>query len=180
MVLFQPALAHERHPRPVYARSGAEIPQPTERELEMERHLLGDVRSNTIRLLNMLKPAKHRSLVVRSVSAHPYNCAGLVFSHRRAWIDITSVLWILHHDGYRLVADSAQLLVGDIALYAFGGEPNHVGLVTHVQRSHGAILNVRVLSKWGYGGEVEHDVHDVPDLCGRLDSYWSERVALDV
>lgn len=180
MVLFQPALANERHPRPIYARSGAEIPQPTEPEIEMERRLLGDVRSNTVQLYGMMRPTKQRSLVVRSVSEHPYNCVGLVFANRRAWIDITRLLWILRHDGYSLVADSSRLMVGDIALYAYGGDPKHVGLVTQVKRSHGAVLNVRVLSKWGYGGEVEHDVHDVPDLCGRLDSYWSERVALDV
>ena len=149
-------------------------------EVETAQQDLGDVGHNTRRLISLLRPAKRGSLVVRSVSPHLYSCAGMIFANRRTWLDIDDILHILREDGYSRLRDDQSLSIGDIALYAMAGRPSHVGLVTQLHRSKGGILNVRLLSKWGRGGEIEHDVRDVPDFCGTLESYWSERVPPDV
>ena len=123
-----------------------------------------------------MPPRKQASLAVRSVSQHLYNCVGMIFAQRRTWLEIKDILWILREDGYSKI-DLAQLTTGDVALYMLNGAPAHIGLVMQVHRSQGTIVNVRMLSKWGRFGEIEHAVHDVPEYCGILDSYWSERVA---
>lgn len=179
MVLINFDEDSEVHPRPIYARSGWVIPQPHPSELEEVQQDLGDVRSETRRLIKLMRPIKQQGLVIRSVPQHIYSCVGVVFANRRAWIDPDKLVKILREDGYTKITDKQKLWVGDVVLYYMLGKPVHVGVVTKIIRSDGATIDVRVLSKWGRVGEVEHNVHNVPEFCGKVDSYWSERVSDD-
>ena len=173
----------EDHPRPIYARSGWKIPQPPLSHIEEEIENMRDVHDETRRCIRLMQPRKRASLAVRSVSQHLYSCVGMVFANRRAWLEIDQILRILHEDGYSRVVDHRTIVRGDVVLYCdrVTGKPAHVGIVTQIDRVDGSVLkNVRVLSKWGRAGEVEHSVQDVPDFCGVPHSYWSERVAPDV
>lgn len=180
MVLFIPEYESTNHPRPIFARSGWEIPQPPPDEVEEAQKDLGDVREATRKLRGLIRPVKRQSLSIRSVSQHLYSCVGMVFANRRAWIDPDSLYIILREDGYTELTDTARLRIGDVALYVMCGKPVHVGVVTQVYYENESLLGTKVLSKWGRAGEVEHFVHDVPDFCGKLKSYWSERVPDDV
>lgn len=180
MVLFNPEPKTNDHPRPIFTRSGWKIPQPPPDEVEEAQKQLGDVRDNTRKLKNLIRPVKRHSLCVRSVSQHLYSCVGMIFSNRRAWIDPDSLFQILTEDGYTKLTDEDKLSIGDLALNVWLEKPVHVGVVTQVNRVNGRTINSRVLSKWGRAGEIEHSVNDVPDFCGRLHSYWSERLPEDV
>lgn len=180
MVLFDPEYESTDHPRPIFARSGWKIPQPPPSEVEEAQKDLGDVRDDTRRLRELIRPVKRQSLSIRSVSQHLYSCVGMIFSNRRAWIDPDSLYRILTEDGYTKLIDGDRLSIGDLALYVLREKPVHIGVVTQVSKANGGIIDTRVLSKWGRAGEVEHSVNDVPDFCGRLHSYWSERVPEDV
>lgn len=180
MVLFNPKRETDDHPRPIFARSGWKILQPPPDEVEEAQKDLGDVRNDTHKLKELIRPVKLQSLIIRSVSQHLYSCVGMVFSNRRAWIDPDSLLRILAEDGYTKLTDKDRLSIGDLALYFLRGKPVHIGVVTQVYKVNGSTIGTRVLSKWGRAGEVEHSANDVPDFCGRLHSYWSERVPEDV
>lgn len=180
MVLFNPERETNDHSRPIFARSGWLIPQPASHEVEEAQQDLGDVRSETRKLRDLIRPVKRQSLVIRSVSQHLYSCVGMIFSNRRAWIDPDSLFRILTEDGYTELRDEGRLSIGDLALYVLRERPVHIGVVTQVYKVNGRTINTRVLSKWGRAGEVEHSVNDVPDFCGRLHSFWSERVPDDV
>ena len=119
-----------------------------------------------------------KALTIRSVSAHLYNCVGMVFANRRAWIDVVFLRQILSHDGYHQV-EVEELHVGDVVVYTLDNSPVHVGLITCVYPKLGSITNIRVLSKWGKDGEVEHGLSDVPSRLGQPSEYWSERTPHD-
>ena len=162
------------HPQPLYARSGWTIPQPPQSWAKTEQLDPAVMKSETTRMIKLMRPAKQRSLKIRSISTHVYSCVSMLFASRRAWIDINHIYDIFREDRYIKVEES-RLSVGDVVLYTDGIKPSHVGLVTTVFQESGRVINVRVLSKWGYVGEIEHDVDDVPDTLGIRDSYWSER-----
>ena len=176
MVLFNPKPVTDEHPRPIFTRSGWTIPQPPPDEVEEAQKDLGNVRNDTRKLKDMIRPTKLDSLIIRSVSQHLYSCVGMIFSNRRTWIDPDLLFRILTEDGYTKLTDKDRLSIGDLALYVLREKPVHIGVVTQVSKANGSIIDTRVLSKWGRAGEVEHSVNDVPDFCGRLHSYWSERV----
>ena len=69
-----------------------------------------------------------------------------------------------------------RVVVGDLVVYARDGNAEHVGMVTQVYSSIGQIPQLRILSKWGHLGEIEHNLHDVPEVFGIPDSYWSEKI----
>ena len=112
---------------------------------------------------------------VRSVSPFMYNCVGLIFASRRAWIEIDELRQILREDKYRPIAFD-EICCGDIVIYSKNSRRIHVGLVTSVQRNGSRIGPVKVLSKWGRSAEVEHDISVVPRDYGTHNEYWSERV----
>lgn len=180
MVLLDFSNDTDSHPYPIFARSQWEIPQPPPSHVEEDQQNLGDVRDDTCNLIKLLHHSKRQSLVIRSVSQHLYSCVGMVFANRRTWLNPDKLLRILKEDGYTRVTDHSRLSIGDVALYAYKNKPIHVGLVTKVDLGLEQLIDVRVLSKWGYVGEVEHYVHHVPDFCGNFDSYWSEREPDDV
>ena len=175
MVLFPLKTKLQDHPRPIYARSGWEIPQPPPIEVHEASNELGDAARETRRTIELLHPNKRQSLSIRSVPKHLYSCVGMAFASRRAWIDPDCLYDILRHDGYTKVSGQLPLCRGDIALYCMKGKPVHVGLVTQVDRNDKRVFGVRVLSKWGRVGEIEHPLHNVPDFCGEFHSYWTER-----
>ncbi len=165
--------------RPVYARSGAELPQPHAVELEMHKQSEKLIRNRTVTLVdNMLDKGK-RDLVIRSVSSHMYNCVGMVFANRRTWLNVERLTWILQQDGYRRTT-VGELHAGDIVVYTDDETPVHVGLIICVHPPLGNILNIRVLSKWGKDGEVEHRMQDVPSPLGKPSQFWTERSPHDI
>lgn len=172
------------HPYPIFTRKRSKIIQPPLQHVEEDQENLGDVRAETHKLLKMINPAKKNNLVIRSVSQHLYSCVGMIFCNRRTWIDPDNLFDLLTEDGYTRVNNLQVLSVGDVAVYCSFGLPRHVGVVTYIyygsETKRKGIVNVRVLSKWGYAGEVEHFVNDVPDICGKLDSYWSDRTPDEV
>ena len=169
-------LAWEKDSRkPVYARSRWEIPQldfpEYVRQLRWQTEPL--VRNRTDTLLKVLEKKNKRITRVRSVSPYMYNCVGMIFSSRRAWIEIDFIHDILWRDGYSEIPKD-HLDVGDVVIY-FREKPEHVGLVTFVPRHKSDHNGVRVLSKWGKDGEIEHFLDVVPERFGRPTEYWSEK-----
>ena len=160
---------------PVFARSGWEIPQPNLLLLK-ESGLPQDlVRIRTQALVDDMLRKGRSNINIRSVSAHLYDCVGMAFANRRAWIDVVHLVDILREDGYSRI-ELEQVVTGDIVVYARDARPEHVGVITQVHSSLGQIPQMRVLSKWGRLGEVEHNLADVPEMLGVPDSLWSERV----
>ncbi|MCY4018000.1 MAG: hypothetical protein OXG39_01205 [Chloroflexi bacterium] len=162
--------------KPVYARSGWEIPQLEWSEFIYHSGLQTEtvVRQRTDSLLRDMARKQKRITRIRSVSTYLYNCVGMIFANRRAWIEIDVLDDILREDGYTKVA-LQQLEAGDIVSYAFDGSPTHVGLVTFVERYEGEVAGVTVLSKWGKDAEILHPMSDVPVTFGAPSDFWSER-----
>lgn len=164
-------------PKPIYARSGWEIPQPslTEINIESRNQSLADVRRRTD--LDMIERGKNNKseLKIRSLSPYMYNCVGMIFSHRRAWIDIDHIYDILREDGYNKISIH-QVSVGDVVVYRYFGEPSHVALITDVHRGLGNIITIKVISKWGKDGEMEHLAENVLVNCGEPTEYYSEKI----
>ena len=160
--------------RPTYTRAGSIIPLPEHHHYVqlikyLKRH---NVQNNTrAALANIGNRAVE--VKVRSVSEHPYDCVGMIFSNRRAWIGTDNIYDILKNDGYYRISES-QLSVGDIAVYSAHDECTHIGMITQVQVVKG-IRDIRVLSKWGFAGEFEHNLHTVPRNLGVASEYWTER-----
>lgn len=150
---------------PLFARSGWQIPKVG---VDPRRFDPIEIRA---RELTRWHPRTH----LRSVSKYPYNCVGLVFAARRAWIEIDHIYDILREDGYRQIPPN-QILPGDVVLYHYEGIPTHVALITIVE-SYGATQNVMVLSKWGADAEFVHYVEDVPASMGKPVEYFTERVS---
>lgn len=156
----------EGHPYPIFARSGWEIPQPSQRELEAERQPDEILRLRTFVLIDEMARHGSRQVKIRSLPKYLYNCVGMVLANRRAWIEIDHIIDVLREDGYRLLARD-QVVAGDVVVYNLNVAPVHVGLVVAVEPSFGNLQEIRVLSKWGLLGEVEHRDEDVPYHCGR-------------
>src|SRR5215475_3392448 len=98
-----------------------------------------------------------------AMSSH-YNCHGLTFASRRTEINDPQVVrTILEEDDYRKIS-RADLLIGDTVIYVERGDVSHSGIVVSVPpldtQIVDALAGVRVLSKWGEGQEVIHDVRD--------------------
>jgi hypothetical protein len=150
--------------KPIYARSGWEIPlanvedQPVIDLIRIRSRELAEWRPN---------------VKIRSVSDYPYNCVGMIFASRRAWIEIDHIYDLIREDSYRRV-HLDQLMEGDIVLYKdHKNEPSHVALVIQIERT--LSLNIRVISKWGKDGEFVHLINDVPALLGKPVEYYTDR-----
>src|SRR5262245_49345096 len=102
---------------PIHARSGWIIPYGNEQV--PKRGILHMQNAADQQLRN------HQGLTLRSISAHPYNCVGMIFSSRRAWIDILHIYQLLSEDGYREIKyDDVER--GDVMVYELDGEPSHI------------------------------------------------------
>ncbi len=162
--------------KPIYLRSGDPIELPEHIQyVNLREYLLENTVANETESALRLLGAKKNSVQVRSISEYPYNCVGMVFGNRRAWIDLDSeeIETHLTNDGYRKISKE-ELSVGDVVLYKHGEEYTHIGVVICVDRQN--VNNIWILSKWGFAGEMIHHVLDVPSGYGLVSQYWSERV----
>jgi hypothetical protein len=159
--ILLPGAAEADHP--LYARSGWRIPTET---TDAPASALIEIRARDLM-------ARIPNLRLRSVSDHPYNCVGMIFAARRAWIDIDHIDDLLREDGYRAIPFDA-LVPGDLALYRFAGEPAHIALVTFIDPAIRG--NVWVISKWGKDAEFYHPLQNVPQRFGTADRFYTERV----
>jgi hypothetical protein len=117
----------------------------------------------------------HPSLQRRSATS-AYNCFGLVFATRRAWInhaeELTGVIMmILQDDKYAKLAPH-EAKPGDIAIYRRGDSIVHAGLVYNVRPLDP--VEIWVMSQWGADGEYTHQAGDVPEVYGRVE-FWTDR-----
>ena len=167
-ILLPRRAAEPPYPFPIYARTGWLIPLPTEHEINQ---IQATSRVMSIHAQEMLK--WRRNLVIRSESIYPYNCVGMIFASRRAWIDIDHIYDVLREDGYEQVAID-QVIEGDVVLYKRGGLPTHIGLIITIDRSLGT-PNIRVMSKWGADPEFIHFIEDVPEIFGRPSEFYTDR-----
>lgn len=101
-----------------------------------------------------------------------YNCHGLTFASRRTQISNSAeVRKILKDDGYEQI-DPKLILPGDVVLYinTINASIDHSGVVVDVQPNM-AVMNPKILSKWGNAHEVIHYVRDCPYPNTRLEYY---------
>jgi hypothetical protein len=164
-LLFDDSLSDSSDEYPIYARSGWRIPQghPPARTVEQMRIKAGE--------LMKLRPG----IKLRSLSPYPYDCVGMIFACRRAWIDIDYIYTILKEDGFIRIPRHA-VRQGDIVLYKnrADDEPTHVALIVMIER-YGEAQNIQVISKWGQEAEFIHFVEDVPGLFGEPVEFYTDR-----
>jgi hypothetical protein len=98
----------------------------------------------------------HPNVRIRSAPEHPYNCVGMIFASRRAWIEIDHIYRLLREDGYRKIP-RGKIVEGDVVLYKYGGDPAHVGVIMFIDRG---LTNIKVMSKWGEDAEFIHFIED--------------------
>ena len=151
---------------PVYTRTGWPIPQQQPDRV--------DQRLIKIRAKELSDWGKN--LILRSLSTYPYNCVGMVFASRRAWIDPKHVYRILNEDGYRKISLD-EVKQGDVVLYKYqinDDEPTHVALVVWINPI-GSLSSIQVISKWGKDAEFLHFMENVPDRLGKPMEFWTDR-----
>lgn len=170
-------LPFDDYPRkPVYARSGWEIPQ-LEFSLLIEHNRWQNeffVRNRTDSLLRALERREKRIIKIRSISDYMYNCVGMIFASRRAWIETNHLYELLRQDGYNKVTER-EIVPGDLVVYTSNEVPTHVGLIMTILSRGSNLENLIILSKWGKEAEILHRVDVVPELYGKPTEFWSER-----
>lgn len=111
---------------------------------------------------------------LRSVDVYPYNCVGMIFAARRAWIEIDHIYALLSGDGFREISEE-EITVGDLILYIDShNEPAHIGLIITVD-SIGTTKSIVVISKWGKDAEFIHFIEDVPEQMGKPMKFFTDR-----
>lgn len=109
--------------------------------------------------MNSLK-RKYPSIIIRpNTITGIYNCHGLTLASRRTGINSIDENLLREDDFCRI--DRNELLEGDIVVYLDGkGEMEHSGIVIAIQNIETALFGsvIKVLSKWGDGSEVIHDL----------------------
>jgi hypothetical protein len=165
VVILLPGDTDSPEEHPIYARSGWRIPQEYPSGLSAE----------LMRIKTDAHVGWRRNIEPRSLSTYPYNCIGMIFASRRAWIEIEHIYKILYEDGYRQIV-RREIMSGDVVLYKDdNGEPSHVALITMVEFV-GETPNILVISKWGKEAEFIHHVENVPTLFGHPAEFWTDRV----
>lgn len=104
--------------------------------------------------------SNHPQFELRSI-ATGYNCFGMVFACRRTWVEPEELGGILEDDGYKPIG-VADARANDVALYWKGSTPIHVALVVKQLHGPGALVRLKLLSKFGKYCEYEHLNDDVP------------------
>ena len=88
----------EAHPYPIFARSNWEIPQPPQSWVKAEQLDANTMNWETAKAIGSLRRDKQENVNIRSLSTHVYSCVSLLFSSRRAWIDIDHIYDIFRED----------------------------------------------------------------------------------
>jgi hypothetical protein len=166
VLLSNPLKPNTPQNRPIYARSGWEIPQEY-----LEQFHLDKLEAGLMKIRSQQLREWHPNAKIRSLSSYPYNCVGLVFASRRAVISIEQIYDILREDGFHAIPAN-ELMVGDLVLYKYQHEPAHVALVSYIST---APRSITVLSRWGLDGEFLHFMEDVPAIYGTASEFYSER-----
>lgn len=158
--------------------------------------------TNQIRAHELQQREEHPSglqLVVRKRPNSEYNCHGLTFLNRRAWLSsVPNVDMILDDDHYDMI-EPHNVIIGDIAIYyemlpdmenktiihtgVVVGQPEELQLSLNTQLSVYSTTELErkfpwVLSKWGSWGEYIHRANYGPymnrkpsKIKGEQDSY---------
>jgi hypothetical protein len=102
-----------------------------------------------------------------------YNCHGLTFINRRAWIvSGDAIQMILVDDQYQSLPVE-QATAGDVVIYRDrDGDIEHSGVVIYRETS-GSLTAPIVLSKWGMAGEYLHRFNNCPFGAGGI-TFWRE------
>jgi hypothetical protein len=98
----------------------------------------------------------------RNIPTVCYNCHGLVFATRRGWLNDADQVLANEGSSYLELSDFDSVHSGDIICYYKNSSITHTGIVVDLRDLSLVQLSgtpVRVLSKWGAGGEYVHD-HD--------------------
>lgn len=163
--------------KPVFARSGWEIPLLEFSQLIEQSRWQDEffVRNRTDSLLRALEGKGKRITDIRSMSDYMYNCVGMIFASRRAWIETNHLYELLRQDGYHKVTER-DIVRGDLVVYTNDEVPTHVGLIMSIRRDGSHLDNLTVLSKWGKDAEILHAVNVIPEMYGKPTEFWSERV----
>ena len=113
---------------------------------------------------------------IRSQASVDYNCVGMVFASRRFWIEDEHIKTILDEDSYRRIARE-QVVLGDVAIYAFRGERVHVGVVVEILQELGRRTSrFKVMSKWGLLPEFIHFEGAVPEQFEKVSEFYTDRL----
>lgn len=167
MTILTPHDSTLRRGPPVYTRKNRKIETWCRLEANPAR------RKEIVKVISSCCPsAKPRSIT------QTYNCVGLVFASRRAWIEPHHFHKILGDDGYRQLGGIDEAKVGDLIVYKNPkGEFAHVAiLIKKVPIIVGSNrIRVWALSQFGYDGEWIHPHDKVPERCGMAAEYWTER-----
>lgn len=129
------------------------------REIEHTQDL--EIDESETRKLPLFREKYGQDLVERTAPTGFYNCHGMTFALRRAWVfgDGDTINEILNDDNYDEVENP---LPGDLILYF--GDPSegiiHSGIV--VELTITLPLRIRVCSKWAHSAEFIHWAHLSP------------------
>lgn len=112
-------------------------------------------------------PAFHKRfgpLIERASPTGSYNCHGMTFALRRAWVfgEGRTIEMILADDKYTEILDIEDVLAGDVILY-FGEREEgviHSGLVVEVTKT--VPKSALVCSKWAHSAEFLHWANNTP------------------
>ena len=130
---------------------------------------VGELHDDEIRKSRrILKSFPHA--VTRTPASAGYNCHGLTFLSRRAWlVRRQAVDLVLEDDGYLEIA-STEVMPGDIAVYySESGDPNHSAIVVEPAELEPAIV---VVSKWAHADEVIHPLRHCPNYYGPVIRFY--------
>ncbi|MXZ54908.1 MAG: hypothetical protein F4077_03500 [Gammaproteobacteria bacterium] len=132
---------------------------------------------DAMREADRVQRTKFSRIKTRSLDS-TYNCVGMVFAFRRAWIEPKYVPKLLEEDEYREVHRN-EAVPGDLIVYYNNNDRTAIRHVGIIMKKEGNVEAgdwvIRVLSKWGQDGEYLHSEKDVPILFGTTRVYYSER-----
>ena len=133
--------------------TGHDIPHTQNSELD----------ESEVRKLPLFYKKYGPDLVERTAPTGFYNCHGMTFASRRAWVygEGNIINFILQDDSYEEVPQSV-VLPGDIILYFGEGNEGviHSGVVVEVSQFLRGIY--KIYSKWAQSAEFLHWAHQTP------------------
>jgi len=153
----------------------------TENSIVVQTRLGANVENNQHKKIEGWELAKadeirkrYNLAIFRTEPCGMYNCHGLTFASRRTRIyEPKEIAKILDHDYYQEL-DIADLLPGDIVVYYDSGDAQHSGIIIRVDSVGTAKVPI-VVSKWGNGQEVIHQVTMCPYFTGAQIRYYRVR-----